>query len=152
VSWGLHTGDAFVSWLDQLIHTKLGKANITFEELFQKTGNELVVTASCVNRRMQRYFCRQHHPDMPVVHAVRMSMAIPLFFTPVRFEGALYCDGGLLNNFPLWVFGTLMMMNHCVYGCADSVSCSVRPAGGAGMGSPLCVARQQPHTRIQTPQ
>jgi len=88
---------------------KHGKADITLQELYEKTGNELVVTATCVNRRMQRFFHRAHHPDMPVVMAVRMSMSIPLFFVPIKFEGDYYVDGGLLNNFPLWVFGAWLL-------------------------------------------
>jgi len=105
--WGLHSGDPFVSWLKKLIGARTGNPDCTFGELFEKTGRELVVTASCVNRRMQRYFHHSGNPDMPIVQAVRMSMSIPLFFAPVIFEDEFYCDGGLLNNFPLWVFGML---------------------------------------------
>jgi NTE family protein len=32
--------------------------------------------------------------------AVRSSMSIPLLFAPVRAEGGLYYDGGLMDNFP----------------------------------------------------
>lgn len=107
-NWGLHGGDPFTKWFGDLVNSKLGKPDITFQELFDKTGHELVVTASCVNRRMLRFFHRCCHPNMPIVQAVRMSMSIPLFFTPVKYEDAFYCDGGLLNNFPLWVFGTFL--------------------------------------------
>ena len=43
------------------------------------------------------------HPDLPVVTALHMSMAVPLAFTPVYDEvkAAMYIDGGLLNNFPV---------------------------------------------------
>ncbi len=50
-------------------------------------------------------------PDsLDVALAVRMSMAIPLFFEPVRFENPVtghthvIVDGGLLSNFPVWLF------------------------------------------------
>jgi NTE family protein len=33
--------------------------------------------------------------------ALRSSMSIPGFFTPVRSEGKVYVDGGLLNNLPV---------------------------------------------------
>ena len=106
--WGLHRGDPFITWLSSLIQSKFGRPDITFQDLYEKTGNELVVTAACINRRTQRFFHRSHHPDMSVIRAVRMSISIPIFFTPVKFEDSYYCDGGLLNNFPLWVFGTLL--------------------------------------------
>lgn len=108
---------------------KLGKADITLQELYEKTGNELVVTATCVNRRMQRFFHRNHHPDMPVVTAVRMSMSIPLFFVPLKFDGDYYVDGGLLNNFPLWVFGALVVTPYLV----ELTTPSCRHTRGAGL-------------------
>lgn len=33
--------------------------------------------------------------------AIRTSMSIPIFFTPVPWEGHLLADGGLINNFPV---------------------------------------------------
>jgi NTE family protein len=45
----------------------------------------------------------------PVAHAVRCSMSIPGFFDPARLPagdpaGAVVVDGGVLSNFPLWLF------------------------------------------------
>src|SRR5437660_1398628 len=36
--------------------------------------------------------------------AVRMSMSIPVFFKPVRRGGHEIVDGGILSNFPVWLF------------------------------------------------
>lgn len=44
--------------------------------------------------------------DLGVADAVRMSMSIPIFFTPVRVQGHIIVDGGLLSNFPVWLFDT----------------------------------------------
>jgi len=33
--------------------------------------------------------------------AIRASMAIPVFFTPVKYDGRLLIDGGMVNNFPV---------------------------------------------------
>ena len=33
--------------------------------------------------------------------AIRTSMSIPIFFTPVPWEGHLLADGGIVNNFPV---------------------------------------------------
>jgi NTE family protein len=45
----------------------------------------------------------------PIAEAVRLSMSIPFFFTPgsLDFPGggtSTIVDGGILSNFPLWVF------------------------------------------------
>ena len=41
------------------------------------------------------------HPDMTVARAVRMSVALPLFFDPVALDGASWCDGGVVDIFPV---------------------------------------------------
>eukprot|EP00698_Gefionella_okellyi_P020180 TRINITY_DN6308_c0_g1_i1.p1 TRINITY_DN6308_c0_g1~~TRINITY_DN6308_c0_g1_i1.p1 ORF type:complete len:400 (+),score=107.11 TRINITY_DN6308_c0_g1_i1:65-1201(+) len=102
--WGLHSGDAFRAWVNQLLCAKLSLPKVTFADLYEKTGHELVVTGTNLNKRSQHFFHRGNHADMEVADAVRISMSIPMFFKPVRFQGDYYVDGGLLNNFPLWVF------------------------------------------------
>jgi NTE family protein len=48
--------------------------------------------------------------DLSVAAAVRMSMSIPIFFEPVRFSNPqdrrehILVDGGMLSNFPVWLF------------------------------------------------
>ncbi len=39
-----------------------------------------------------------------VAEAVRLSMSIPLFFEPGRLGDSTIVDGGILSNFPLWIF------------------------------------------------
>ena len=44
----------------------------------------------------------------PIAKAVRMSCSLPYFFEPVRLkhrsETSIIVDGGVLSNFPLWLF------------------------------------------------
>jgi NTE family protein len=40
----------------------------------------------------------------PVAEAVRMSMSIPFFFEPVKLSNSYFVDGGILSNFPIWLF------------------------------------------------
>jgi predicted acylesterase/phospholipase RssA len=46
--------------------------------------------------------------ELGPVEAVRMSMSFPYFFMPVRLWDGAYphdiVDGGLLSNFPVWLF------------------------------------------------
>ncbi len=45
------------------------------------------------------------NPDrLDVARAVRMSMSLPIFFEPVRFRDLYFVDGGILSNFPVWLF------------------------------------------------
>ena len=51
-----------------------------------------------------------HPDDLSVALAVRMSMSIPIFFEPVAFRNPqtgrehLIVDGGILSNYPVWLF------------------------------------------------
>src|SRR5262249_47756253 len=39
-----------------------------------------------------------------VADAVRLSMSIPFFFEPRLLDGCAMVDGGILSNFPLWIY------------------------------------------------
>jgi NTE family protein len=41
---------------------------------------------------------------MEVRRAIRISMSVPYLFRPVILNGDIMIDGGLLNNYPIWVF------------------------------------------------
>jgi NTE family protein len=42
--------------------------------------------------------------EFDVAEAVRLSMSIPLFFEPGKLGDRKIVDGGILSNFPLWVY------------------------------------------------
>ena len=41
------------------------------------------------------------HPDLPVAHAIRMAVSLPLFVQPVVLDGLSWCDGGIVDIFPV---------------------------------------------------
>jgi len=41
------------------------------------------------------------YPDMPVARAIRMAVALPLFVQPVVLDGLAWCDGGIVDIFPV---------------------------------------------------
>lgn len=40
-------------------------------------------------------------PEVPVARAVRVAVSIPLFLDPVRLDGGYWCDGGIVDIFPV---------------------------------------------------
>ncbi len=42
--------------------------------------------------------------NFSLAEAVRLSMSIPLFFAPETLGGSVIVDGGILSNFPLWIY------------------------------------------------
>jgi NTE family protein len=47
------------------------------------------------------YLGPRTHPDLQVAHAVRMAISLPLFFEPVPMNGGFWCDGGIVDIFPV---------------------------------------------------
>ncbi len=41
------------------------------------------------------------HPDLPVARAIRMAVSLPLFVPPVVLDGLSWCDGGIVEIFPV---------------------------------------------------
>src|SRR5262249_21346995 len=68
------------------------------------SGPLLKVVASDVGRRRLEVFDPVRFAGMEVAAAVQTPMKIPFFFEPFGFGTNFYVDGGLLSNFPAWVF------------------------------------------------
>lgn len=54
-----------------------------------------------VDENRMDYLGPRTHPDLPVARAVRMSIALPLFIEPVELDGGYWCDGGIVDIFPV---------------------------------------------------
>lgn len=104
--YGVYKGDAFHKWFTDLIGRKCGNPNITFKQVYERYNKTLVITGTCMNRAKTYYFHHQDpaYADMPIALAVRISMSIPLFWKAVKLGEDLMVDGGVLNNYPIFVF------------------------------------------------
>jgi len=116
---GIYEGDFFEEWLRELL-LKATPPVRTFKDL--RTGDQdpqyrykLQVIAADITRGMMLVLPRDiedygiEPDDLDVALAVRMSMSIPFFFEPVilKDKHGLDCyivDGGVLSNFPVWLF------------------------------------------------
>ena len=105
---GLEDGDNIMRLLKTLTTLKIGSVcegdKLTFRQLYNITGRRLHVNAYCIEDDCGAYFTVDNTPDMPVLLAIRMSIAIPLVLTAVRHNGKTYVDGGLDNVFPISIF------------------------------------------------
>lgn len=107
---GLNKGDALEKW----IYRQLAYKNIyTFKDIqpgylkvvvSDLTLGKLVIIPDDLERV---YGIDQDH--FPVSKAIRMSAGFPYFFMPKRLTNknhskSIIVDGGLLSNFPIWLF------------------------------------------------
>jgi NTE family protein len=78
--------------------------NITFEQLYTLTKTELIMTGTCLNDISLKYFSHRTTPDMQILKALRITISIPFIFRPYQYDGKLWVDGGVMNNFPIDLF------------------------------------------------
>jgi len=116
---GIYEGKFFQRWIAELLEAK----GITrFGQLVNEEGERpedryrlRVIASDVTHRRMLVLPNDADHlgidPDeLEIAYAVRMSMSIPIFFEPVVHTNAssgeehLIVDGGMLSNFPVWLF------------------------------------------------
>jgi len=102
--FGVCPGDELLNFLDDLFFRKCGRRNMTFQELYDWNGKELRVGVSNLVTKRFEFLDRHRSPRMPVCLAARASSSIPIVFTPVRWQAALYVDGALEGNLPTTAF------------------------------------------------
>lgn len=110
---GLYQGDRIEEWMQELLEAK-GKTK--FKDVMQDGESRLKIIASDITKKeimilpddLPKYGIDPM--DFEIAKAVRMSTAIPLFYTPVIIEyddcSSCIIDGGVLSNFPVWIFDT----------------------------------------------
>lgn len=76
------------------------KNNLTFRELYEFVPIKFHVAAFCVDLMRTEYFSVDRTPDVSVIDAVCMSIALPFLFSTTKFNGWHYVDGGTAENIP----------------------------------------------------
>jgi len=107
--FGWYKGDFFRSWIGELIRTKTGNSESTFNDVQNKkpgTGfRDIYLMGTNLSTHFAEVFSVEHTPRMCIADAVRISMSIPLFFSAMRsLRGDVYVDGGVLDNYPIKLF------------------------------------------------
>lgn len=101
-TWGLDNGDYLSDLFRQILHTKYPHLeDITFLELAKCSGKDVMICGANLTKRRSEYFSVNTTPHMSVLLALRISCSLPIVFTPVTWNGDLYVDGGLYDNFPM---------------------------------------------------
>jgi NTE family protein len=116
---GIYEGGFFREWMKGLLAAKGVR---TFGQLADPEATERkdryrlkVIVSDVTHRRLlvlpdDAASLGIEPDDLEVAYAVRMSMSIPIFFEPVMHRNPrtgvdhLIVDGGMLSNFPVWLF------------------------------------------------
>jgi NTE family protein len=102
LEFGLHKGLQFPSGFNsgQQVDLILDRISLPYSEM--KSFNDLPIPFACVATDLVEG--REHiFRSGPLELALRSTMSLPGIFTPVHYEGHIFVDGGLMNNFPVSV-------------------------------------------------
>jgi NTE family protein len=108
--YGWYTSDYFHAWLEDTIRGQFvrvagsGTGRESFADFRRAGFADLRVKATDVSTQSSALLSLGTTPDLAVADAVRMSMSIPLFFEAIAQGSAVYCDGGVISNYPLDLF------------------------------------------------
>jgi len=129
---GIFKSDYLINWIDEVISYKLKLTNgkkATFGDLTIPKENRILLNNCKYKRKYKLHIIATDisrgkmlilpediaeygiNPDeLQVSLAIRMSISIPYFFQPVNLnnvntnEKSLIVDGGVLSNYPVWLF------------------------------------------------
>jgi len=100
IEFGLHKGVQFPAGFNngQQVQLVLDKIALPYSQI--KSFNDLPIPFACVATDL---VAREKHVfrNGPLDLALRSTMSLPGFFTPVRSGDHIYVDGGLLDNIPI---------------------------------------------------
>ncbi|HEX8163354.1 MAG TPA: patatin-like phospholipase family protein [Pyrinomonadaceae bacterium] len=110
--YGWFKGDYFLNLMESYIEGKTGDGRATFRDLAEKYRErgfkDLYVFGTDLSQQAVQEFSYRETPEVAVADAVRISMSIPFFFEARDYEQDgqenVYCDGGVLNNYPISTF------------------------------------------------
>jgi hypothetical protein len=97
--FGYCKGEKFVKWYRECLGKLTGKKDINFETASNLYGKDLYITGTNLTEGELDVFNPYVTPQMRIWEAVRISISIPFFFVPWKYNGCYYVDGGLLCNF-----------------------------------------------------
>lgn len=103
-NYGLNLGKNLEVFLSSIIYEKLKLKDISFLDLAKHSGKDFIVCVANLSKEKEEYWSLDTVPNMSVIKAIRTSCSLPILFTPTKYNGDLYLDGGLYNNFPIDYF------------------------------------------------
>lgn len=108
---GVESSMKYVEKIREYVKNKYDRDDLTFLELSKKTGVNLYVSVTNINKNTNYILSVDNTPDVSIFKAVAASMTIPFLAYPIEINGEYYIDGGLTNNFPIKVFKNIPIDN-----------------------------------------
>jgi NTE family protein len=101
---GASTGKKIYNLLEEILRERTGIKHITFDQFYRKTGVHFIVVGSSVKTKTAVYYDHLNTPNLKVSLAVRISIGVPIVFTPIEIDGEYQIDGAVCDSYPIELF------------------------------------------------
>ena len=106
--YGICKGQYIYDLMGKLIEEKTGNPDYTLADLYKEKNVRLIITATNKTTNKIVYLHAKHqeeiYANIPIRKCVRMSTSVPFLFEPYEYNNCLFCDGGVLDNYPIDCF------------------------------------------------
>ena len=91
--------DKIIDLLKNFIYRKINKYDISFKELQDISGINLIVNTYCLDDNKIVYFSAIDTPNMSIIDGILSTISIPVILQPVIYNGKTYSDPGITRHF-----------------------------------------------------
>ena len=94
---------SFVTIQEELEKITISKIGFlpTLKDIHDKFNKNLICCTYNITLNRTEYISYENNPDLPCIIALKMSSNLPLIFENFLYNGNLYIDGGIGDNFPI---------------------------------------------------
>lgn len=117
---GIESAYIYLKPIIKYIKERYNVDNLSFIELSKKTGINLYVSCTNINKNCNQIFSIETTPNVSITDAVAASMSVPFLGIPIEIDDEYYIDGGMTDNFPIEVFNKIPKEN--ILGVAIKIS------------------------------
>ena len=97
---GLDEGVKITNFFKAIIMNKDYDYSITYEELYNKTGKILTIVVANITKGIAEYHNIYNTPNYSILLSLRMSLNVPVLFSPIKYNNNYYADGALIDPYP----------------------------------------------------
>uniref|UniRef100_A0A6C0D9J8 PNPLA domain-containing protein n=1 Tax=viral metagenome TaxID=1070528 RepID=A0A6C0D9J8_9ZZZZ len=97
-NYGMDDGNSIIELLKFFFEKKYKLKNITMKELFILTKKNFIINSTNLNTEEEKILSHETTPELCVFTAIRMSISIPIIYTPVLYNNEHYGDGAISNS------------------------------------------------------
>jgi len=98
-TFGVYSYETIQTHMTNLTLDKFGFIP-SLEELYHKTKKTLIFTTVNRTKKKIEYISHLNYPELSIIKALRMTSNIPIVFDRCCYNGDVYLDGGIGDDFP----------------------------------------------------